>query len=91
MFHPQRPLTYGEYRKMREDFERRFAPQPPVGAPAMAAEPPAPEPTVPPASPAPPPVNKRDPRRQPREPVVVSNESAAEKVSGVVSIFPVEK
>ena len=31
----QRPLTYGEYRKMREDYERRFMPQQRVQSPGQ--------------------------------------------------------
>ena len=37
MQRPLRPLTYGEYRKMKEDYERRFMPQPMMQSPVQDA------------------------------------------------------
>lgn len=34
----QRPLTYGEYRKFKEDYERRFMPTQPISSAPAAAE-----------------------------------------------------
>jgi len=73
---PQRPLTYGEYRKMREDYERRFMPHrmpsPTPSQSEMSPDSSSEKATTEPAAASTtaasgPSVSRRDPRLQPKE------------------------
>jgi hypothetical protein len=76
----QRPLTYGEYRKMREDYEKRFAP-PPHMMPQRTPSPTPPTTTVTTVTTTTPiPVMKnRDPRLAPKDGSTASGDMAADE------------
>ena len=63
---PKKTLTYGEYRRLRQEQERRLHPQQPQ-QPQMGGQPPQGQGGPPAGLQQPVVMNRRDPRRQPKQ------------------------